>query len=99
MPWWNAASWQNARSLLAELGLTGDLIPTWPHNLVRHARGCLHAAAGDHPAAAADLLKAGELAQQWGIPNPAILPWRSAAALSLAALGDKAGRGGCAPRR
>jgi len=80
---------ENARSLLAALGLAGDLIPTWPHNLVRHARGCLHAAVGDHAAAAADLLKAGELAQQWGIPNPAILPWRSDAALSLAALGDK----------
>jgi DNA-binding CsgD family transcriptional regulator len=75
-------------SLLDRLGLAGDLPPTWPHNLVRHARGCLHAAAGDHTAAAADLLKAGELAEQWGIPNPAILPWRSAAALSLRALGD-----------
>ena len=80
---------EDARALLAALGLTGDLIPTWPHNLVRHARGCLHAAGGDHAAAAGDLLQAGELAQQWGIPNPAILPWRSAAALSLAALGDK----------
>jgi DNA-binding CsgD family transcriptional regulator len=80
---------ENAHSLLASLGLTGDLIATWPHNLVRHARGCLRAAVGDHPKAAEDLLKAGELAQQWGIPNPAILPWRSAAALSLAALGDR----------
>jgi DNA-binding CsgD family transcriptional regulator len=79
----------NALSLLAGLGLAGDLPPTWPHNLVRHARGCLHQAAGDHAAAVADLLKAGELAGQWGIPNPAILPWRSAAALSLHALGDK----------
>jgi tetratricopeptide (TPR) repeat protein len=80
---------QHARALLASLGLAGDLPPTWPHNLVRHARGCLHAAAGDHATAAGDLLKAGELADQWGIPNPAILPWRSAAALSLHALGNK----------
>ena len=80
---------EDAQSLLACLGLTGDLIATWPHNLVRHARGCLHAAVGDHAAAAEDLLKAGDIAQQWGIPNPAILPWRSAAALSLPALGDK----------
>jgi DNA-binding CsgD family transcriptional regulator len=78
-----------ARALLDRLGLTGDLPPTWPHNLVRHARGCLHQAAGDHAAATADLLKAGELADQWGILNPAILPWRSAAALSLSALGDQ----------
>ena len=78
-----------AHALQAALGLAGDLPPTWPHNLVRHARGCLHAAAGDHAAAAVgDLLAAGELAERWGIPNPAILPWRSSAALSLRALGD-----------
>jgi DNA-binding CsgD family transcriptional regulator/tetratricopeptide (TPR) repeat protein len=79
----------DARALAAACGLSGDLPPTWPHNLVRHARGCLHAAAGDHAAATADLHAAGELAQRWGIPNPAILPWRSAAALSLTALGDR----------
>jgi DNA-binding CsgD family transcriptional regulator len=78
-----------ASALLAEHGLTGDLLPSWPHNLVRHARGCLHAAAGDHAAAVEDLLAAGEQADQWRIPNPAILPWRSDAALSLAAAGDR----------
>ena len=78
-----------AHALQAALGLAGDLPPTWPHNLVRHARGCLHAAAGDHAAAVGDLLAAGELAERWGIPNPAILPWRSSAALSLRALGDR----------
>jgi DNA-binding CsgD family transcriptional regulator len=78
-----------AGDLLAGAGLSGELPPTWPHNLVRHARGCLHAAAGDHLAAIGDLLKAGELAEQWGICNPAIMPWRSAAALSLAARGDR----------
>jgi hypothetical protein len=57
-----------ARALLAGLDLAGQLAPTWPHNLVRHARGCLHAAAGDHRAAAADLLAAGQLAQRWEIP-------------------------------
>lgn len=86
-----------AAGLLTEHGLTGDLPPSWPHNLVRHARGCLHAAAGDYTAAVADLLMAGEQARQWGIPNPAILPWRSDAALALAAIGDaKAARRLCA---
>ena len=80
----------DARTLLASRGLAGELPPTWPHNLVRHARGCLHAAVGDHAAAVADLLAAGGLAERWGIPNPAILPWRSAAASSLRALGDRA---------
>jgi DNA-binding CsgD family transcriptional regulator len=80
---------EQARALLARAGLAGELIPTWPHNLVRHARGCLHAAAGDYPAAAGDLLTAGELADRWGICNPAIMPWRSGAALSLSARGDR----------
>jgi DNA-binding CsgD family transcriptional regulator len=78
-----------ASALLTEHGLAGALPPSWPHNLVRHARGCLHAAAGDHAAAVADLLAAGDQADQWRIPNPAILPWRSDAALSLAAVGDR----------
>ena len=78
-----------ASALLAEHGLTGDLPPSWPHNLVRHARGCLHAASGDHAAAVGDLLAAGDQADQWRIPNPAILPWRSDAALSLASAGDR----------
>jgi DNA-binding CsgD family transcriptional regulator len=78
-----------ASALLAEHGLTGDLPPSWPHNLVRYARGCLHAASGDHAAAVGDLLAAGDQADQWRIPNPAILPWRSDAALSLASAGDR----------
>ncbi len=78
-----------ARALLASAGLAGELPPTWPHNLVRHARGCLHAAAADHLAAAGDLLAAGELADRWGIRNPVIMPWRSGAALSLSARGDR----------
>lgn len=82
-----------AGALLAGRDLTGDLPPSWPHNLVRHARGCLRAAGGDHAAAVADLMTAGEMADQWGIPNPAIMPWRSDAALSLAALGDRPAAG------
>jgi len=76
-----------ARAELATRDLTGELGPTWPFNVVRHARGCLRAAAGDHEAAIADLLRAGELAERWGIRNPAMMPWRSDAALSLSARG------------
>lgn len=78
-----------ARALLAGHQLTGDLGPIWPYNVVRHARGCLHAATGDHAAAAADLLAAGELAHRWGIINPAMMAWRSDAALSLHSLGEQ----------
>jgi len=78
-----------ARTVLTEHGLTGDLIPLQPYNVVQHARGCLHAAAGDHRSAVADLRTVGELAMRWGVRNPASLAWRSNAALSLAALGDR----------
>ena len=77
-----------ARALLAAVNLDGPLGPTWPYNVARHARGCLHAAAGDHAAAVKDLLEAGELAELWGVRNPTLMPWRSDAALSLTALGD-----------
>ena len=77
-----------ARALLAAGNLDGPLGLTWPYNVARHARGRLHAAAGDHAAAVRDLLKAGELAELWGVRNPTLMPWRSDAALSLTALGD-----------
>ncbi len=77
---------------LAARGLAGELAPTWPCNVVRHARGCLRAAAGDHQAAVDDLLAAGQLAERWGIRNPAMMAWRSGAALSLAARGDRGDR-------
>jgi DNA-binding CsgD family transcriptional regulator/tetratricopeptide (TPR) repeat protein len=77
-----------AYELLTARGLTGELVLTWPYVVVRHARGCLRAATGERQAAAQDLLRAGELAERWGIRNPAMMGWRSAAALSLNVLGD-----------
>ncbi len=79
---------EQARALLAAGNLNGRLGPTWPYNVVRHARGCLLAAVGDHAAAVKELLEAGELAEVWGVRNPMLMPWRSDAALSLIALGD-----------
>ena len=77
-----------ARALLAAAGLTGRLGPTWPYNVARHARGRLHAAAGEHASAVRELLEAGERAELWGVRNTTLMPWRSDAALSLLALGD-----------
>ena len=77
-----------ARAMLTSGNLSGPLGPTWPYNVARWARGCLHAAAGDHPAAVTDLLAAGELTMRWDIRNPMLMTWRSDAALSLIALGD-----------
>jgi DNA-binding CsgD family transcriptional regulator/tetratricopeptide (TPR) repeat protein len=78
-----------ALALLRSRDLTGELGATWPFNPVRHARGLLHAAVGDHAAALRDQLTAGDLAERWGIHNPAMMSWRSAAAISLAVLGDR----------
>ncbi len=78
----------NAHAVLADRNLLGELGLTWPYVVVRHARGCLRAAQGEHAAAVADLLRAGELAERWGIRNPAIMGWRSESAQSLHALGD-----------
>ncbi|MBV9380360.1 MAG: AAA family ATPase [Streptosporangiaceae bacterium] len=80
---------EEARAMLAARNLTGQLEATWPYNVARFARGCLLAATGEHDAAVADMLTAGELAERWGIHNPALMPWRSQAALSLGALGDR----------
>jgi DNA-binding CsgD family transcriptional regulator/tetratricopeptide (TPR) repeat protein len=79
---------EQAETLLARNGLSGELGPTWIHNTVRHARGCLFAATADHAAAARELLAAGERAERWGVRNPMLMAWRSDAALSLSALGD-----------
>jgi DNA-binding CsgD family transcriptional regulator len=84
----NRGALDEARALLAEHNLDGDLGPIWPYNVVRHARGCLHAAAGDHAAACADLLVSGELATNYGISNPVMFPWGSDAVPSLSALGE-----------
>jgi len=83
-----------ARALLAAHDLLGELPPVLPFILTRFARGCLHAALGDHEGAVADLLAAGDLELRFGFRNPAMLHWRSAAALSLTALGrhEPAGR-------
>jgi DNA-binding CsgD family transcriptional regulator len=78
-----------AMSELAAFGLDGDLPPVWPSAPALFARGRLRAVAGDHAEAAADLLAAGELADRWRVLNPAMMAWRSQAALSLAATGER----------
>jgi DNA-binding CsgD family transcriptional regulator len=53
---------------------------------LRYASGVLHAAAGNQEAAIEELCGCGRLHPVFGGENPAMLPWRSAAALSLAEL-------------
>ncbi|MFE4971405.1 AAA family ATPase [Kitasatospora sp. NPDC056651] len=61
----------------------------WPMFL--HARGLLGLRTGDHRAALSDLLECGRglLARGW--TNPALVPWRSAAAAARLGCGDRAG--------
>jgi len=54
---------------------------------LRYASGVLRAAAGNHEAAIDELRGCGVDDPAFGGENPAMLPWRSAAALSLAQLG------------
>jgi DNA-binding CsgD family transcriptional regulator len=54
---------------------------------LRYASGVLRAAAGNHEAAIEELRGCGLDHPAFGGENPAVLPWRSAAALSLAELG------------
>lgn len=68
--------------VLAELDRTAPPFAAY----ALHARGRLRAARGDHAGALADHLAAGE---RVATPNPALFPWRSAAALAALALGDR----------
>ena len=58
-----------------------------PNALLRYASGVLRAAAGNHEAAIEELRSCAFDHPAHGGENPAMFPWRSAAALSLAELG------------
>lgn len=67
----------------AAVGCDSEL-PASSH--LRYASGVLRAAAGDHDAAVEELSDCASGHQMFGGENPAVVPWRSAAALSLSAL-------------
>jgi hypothetical protein len=74
---------EDADDLLAGAGLsTGDAILA-----LRYARGRLHAAAGRPGEALADLFHCGQQLAARKMDRPAVLPWRSAAAATLASTG------------
>jgi DNA-binding CsgD family transcriptional regulator len=74
---------------ITERSMGGELPGTWATTPLLLARGCLHAAAGDHARAITDLVATGERADAWGVLNPAMTPWRSSAAVSFAAMGER----------
>jgi DNA-binding CsgD family transcriptional regulator len=74
--------------LIASAGVSYDAEFTSSSQL-RYAQGVLEAAAGHHEAAIKELCGCGYDDPAFGGENPAMLPWRSAAALSLAELGHR----------
>ena len=74
------------RRLIDRTGVRYDTEFTSSSQL-RYASGVLRAAAGNHEAAIEELRGCGARHPAFGGENPAVLPWRSAAALSLAELG------------
>lgn len=80
----------SAHDELAKHELDGELALIWPTTPLLLARGRLQATTGNHLEAIEDLLEAGARVEMWGLSNPAITPWRSRAAVSLAAVGRRA---------
>jgi DNA-binding CsgD family transcriptional regulator len=74
------------RGLIDRTGVRYDTEFTSSSQL-RYASGALRAAAGNHEAAIEELRGCAVDDPAFGGENPAVLPWRSAAALSLAELG------------
>ena len=80
-----AAAWDELR----QQGHDGELPLIWPTTPLLLARGRLRAATGDHAAAVEDLVASGKRTAAWALTNPAMTPWRSSAAISLAAVGER----------
>jgi len=77
---------ESLRRLIEQVGVGYDADFTSSSQL-RYASGVLRAAAGNHEAAIEELCACGRDDPAFGGQNPALLAWRSAAALSLAELG------------
>jgi DNA-binding NarL/FixJ family response regulator len=71
-------------------GPARELPPLYTSNLFLLARGRLRAAAGDPERALEDFLECGRRQDAWGESNPALMEWRSEAALAHHALGHAA---------
>ena len=80
-----AAAWDELR----QQGHDGELPLIWPTTPLLLARGRLRAATGDHAAAVEDLVASGKRTAAWDLINPAMTPWRSSAAISLATIGER----------
>lgn len=81
-----------AAELARDNGLDGgarDLPDLYTNHLVLHARGRVRVARGEARSGTEDLLECGRRQLAIGEHNPAVLDWRSQAALALAASGER----------
>jgi DNA-binding CsgD family transcriptional regulator len=77
-----------ASDLLATISIPDELPGYIGFNYLLHARGVVRAAQLQTQAACEDFLACGTRQDAWDAPNPAVIPWRSSAALAAAALGN-----------
>ncbi|MET9558319.1 AAA family ATPase [Streptomyces sp. NPDC006645] len=63
---------------------------SWALSRFLHASGCLRAAEGDMTGALHDFLDSGRRLTAYGVVNPVVVPWRSAASACRLAMGDRA---------
>ncbi|WP_405996935.1 AAA family ATPase [Streptomyces sp. NBC_00829] len=79
---------QRAAEVLELHGLSGRLSQRWADDFTAFARGRVRLALGQLRPALADFLDCGERACARGLGSPAVLPWRSEAALVHSRLGE-----------
>ncbi|WP_328665931.1 AAA family ATPase [Streptomyces sp. NBC_00322] len=79
---------EEAEQLLADHGLMGRLNPHWANDFTALVRGRLRMVQGRAREGLADFLHAGARARTRRMAGPAVLPWRSEAALAHACLGE-----------
>jgi DNA-binding CsgD family transcriptional regulator len=80
---------EEAERRLEDHGVAGDLPDTVPFRLLLFSRGNLRAAQGRWRQAADDLLELGRRQAAWRALNPHLVPHDAAAAIALAALGQR----------
>lgn len=87
--WTELSAFQDAGELLDRCGMAGELPEYVVYNYVLHSRGKLRLSLGDAAGALADQLECARRLGEWGATNPAMLPWRSYAALAYRILGNR----------
>lgn len=83
-----AGEFGRARAVLESAGLAGALAEHPDSAELHFARGRLLLAEGRGSCALDEFLECGRQLASWGVVNPAVLPWRSSAALAAFDAGD-----------